>query len=246
MSQEIAAEFKNQEKADSGLAVTVLTLSHWPTYQSCDVLLPAQLSQALDGFRDFYVKKHNGRKLVWQTCLCTCTVKATGAWKKELIVSLLQALVLLIFNGEEEVTFQTIKQKVGTTDQELVRAVQHMTFAQVCAGSDTFVPLNNTLQQNRILKRRTTVKGSKDLLDTDLFRVNNEFQHKNYRVRLNMIMRDTDQETKVTTEKVFTDRQHSVDACIVRTMKSRKTVCLLSKLTNTLNIHSHHSSLTLN
>eukprot|EP01061_Rhynchopus_euleeides_P014879 TRINITY_DN25622_c0_g1_i1.p1 TRINITY_DN25622_c0_g1~~TRINITY_DN25622_c0_g1_i1.p1 ORF type:complete len:768 (+),score=288.10 TRINITY_DN25622_c0_g1_i1:121-2424(+) len=206
VSEEVATEFKGQTRSDSTLQVTVLTQSHWPTYPTCEVLLPSPMSAALKGFEDFYLVKHKGRKLEWQSCLCTCTVKAVmPKWKKELVVSLLQALVLLVFNSVNECTFADIKTRVGTQDPELTRAMQHLTFSQ-----------------HRILKRNT--KGSKEIADTDVFRVTEEFQHKNYRVRMNLMMKDTEQETKNTTERVFEDRKHSVDACIVRTMKSRKTL----------------------
>ena len=72
------------------------------------------------------------------------------------------------------------------------------------------------------------MKGGKEIAETDVFKINEDFQHKNYRVRMNLMMKDSDQETKATTEKVVEDRKHSIDACIVRTMKSRKIVCLSS------------------
>eukprot|EP01060_Flectonema_neradi_P030039 TRINITY_DN4280_c0_g1_i2.p1 TRINITY_DN4280_c0_g1~~TRINITY_DN4280_c0_g1_i2.p1 ORF type:complete len:734 (+),score=144.41 TRINITY_DN4280_c0_g1_i2:125-2203(+) len=208
VSREVLSEYSGE---DTNLSVQILTESYWPTYQSCQVLLPTKLSTALDGVKTFYLKKYSGRRLVWQTCLCTCTVKATYARvKKELNVSLMQALILLIFNNEKEVSFAKIKELVGTSDVELTRSLQALAFSN----------------QARILKR--TVKGGKEIADTDMFVVNEELQHRHYKIRVNGIqMNETEDEAKATTERVFQDRSYSIDACVVRTMKSRKTVCFL-------------------
>ena len=78
--------------------------------------------------------------------------------------------------------------------------------------------------QARILKR--TAKGGKEIADTDTFIVNEDFQHRHYKIRVNGTqMNETEDEAKSTTERVFQDRSYSIDACVVRTMKSRKTVC---------------------
>ena len=131
MSQDLALAYKN-EAVDQSLQVTVLTGQHWPKYPTCDVLLPVKMKNSLKEFEKFYLGKHKGRKVEWNTCLCTCTVKAVMAkWKKELIVSLLQALVLLAFNDVEECSFADICAKLGTKDAELTRAIQHLTFSQV-------------------------------------------------------------------------------------------------------------------
>eukprot|EP01059_Diplonema_ambulator_P002912 TRINITY_DN12536_c0_g1_i1.p1 TRINITY_DN12536_c0_g1~~TRINITY_DN12536_c0_g1_i1.p1 ORF type:complete len:759 (+),score=300.19 TRINITY_DN12536_c0_g1_i1:35-2278(+) len=208
VSKEIFAAYKPTFKSDIALTVQVLTESHWPTYQSCQVLLPEKMSEALENFKSYYIGKYSGRKLTWQSCLCTCTVKATfgSNSKKELIVSLLQALVLLMFNSEREVSFARMKEVVGTSDPDLTRSVQALAFSQA-----------------RVLKRKN--KGGKNVEDGDVFMVNEDFQHKHFRVKINgMQMKETAEEAKCTNDKVMNDRVHAVDACLVRTMKSRKTL----------------------
>eukprot|EP01064_Diplonema_japonicum_P003292 TRINITY_DN12139_c0_g2_i1.p1 TRINITY_DN12139_c0_g2~~TRINITY_DN12139_c0_g2_i1.p1 ORF type:complete len:771 (+),score=170.73 TRINITY_DN12139_c0_g2_i1:320-2632(+) len=207
VSKEVFSGYKPPTKSDISLVVQILTESHWPTYQSTQISLPPKMSEALEGFKSYYLGKYSGRKLTWQPCLCTCTVKATfGSTKKELIVSLLQALVLLLFNTEREASFSRIKEAVGTGDADLTRSVQALVFSQA-----------------RVLKRRN--KGGKDILDTDVFTVNEDFQHKHFRVKINgMQMKETAEEAKGTNDKVLTDRVHAVDACLVRTMKSRKSL----------------------
>jgi cullin-4 len=63
------------------------------------------MSMALDRFKAFYVSKYSGRTLSWAHALDTCSLKAKfpKGGRKELAVSLYQAIVLLLFNdtGEE-------------------------------------------------------------------------------------------------------------------------------------------------
>ncbi|KAJ3032202.1 UNVERIFIED_CONTAM: Cullin-4 [Siphonaria sp. JEL0065] len=64
---------------------------------------------------------------------------------------------------------------------------------------------------------------------TDTFEFKDSFENPLYWIKINSIqLKETVEENKDTTEKVFTDRQYQVDAAIVRIMKTRK------KLTHTL------------
>lgn len=84
-----------------GLSVAILSQGNWPSYPPCNPLLPDDMTSALKRFEGFYTSKHSGRKLTWQHSLDTCTLKAVfpKGGKKELNVSLYQAIVLLLFNG---------------------------------------------------------------------------------------------------------------------------------------------------
>lgn len=105
----------------------------------------------LDVFKDFYLRKHSGRKLQWQPSLGHCVLRATFAQvtnsssfnflivaivclsvclyihtiidfcfhsfflqtEKEFQVSLLQALVLLLYNDTDKLTYTYIQQATG-------------------------------------------------------------------------------------------------------------------------------------
>ena len=66
---------------------------YWPTYAPAEVNLPRELNVFQDVFRDYYLNKHSGRRLVWQNSLGHCVLKATfpQCGSKELAVSLFQA-----------------------------------------------------------------------------------------------------------------------------------------------------------
>uniref|UniRef100_A0A8C9F2M3 Cullin-4B n=1 Tax=Pavo cristatus TaxID=9049 RepID=A0A8C9F2M3_PAVCR len=65
-------------------------------------------------FKTFYLGKHSGRKLQWQTTLGHAVLKAEfKEGKKEFRVSLFQTLVLLMFNEGDEFSFEEIKMATG-------------------------------------------------------------------------------------------------------------------------------------
>lgn len=110
-----SAPSSKKDPSSFDLSVSVLSQGNWPTYPPFPIALPPALSTALESFKAFYVSKHSGRTLTWAHGLDTCSLRAVfpskgkGGGKKELLVSLAQAVVLLLFNstapageGEEE------------------------------------------------------------------------------------------------------------------------------------------------
>merc|ERR1712048_1407964 len=64
---------------------------------------------------------------------------------------------------------------------------------------------------------------SREVNDDDVFILNKEFNHKLYRVAIPQLSSKEQQDEDAGVEqRVFEDRQHEVDAVIVRTMKVKK------------------------
>uniref|UniRef100_A0A672NVW0 Cullin-4B-like n=1 Tax=Sinocyclocheilus grahami TaxID=75366 RepID=A0A672NVW0_SINGR len=96
------------------LTVNILTMGYWPTYVPMEVHLPPEMVRLQEIFKTFYLGKHSGRKLQWQSTLGHCVLKAEfKEGKKELQVSLFQTLVLLMFNEGEEFSLEDIKLATG-------------------------------------------------------------------------------------------------------------------------------------
>jgi cullin-4 len=69
--------------------------SYWPTYPPMEVRVPLELNVYQDIFKEFYLSKHSGRRLMWQNSLGYCVLKANyPKGKKELSVSLFQVTFL--------------------------------------------------------------------------------------------------------------------------------------------------------
>ncbi|THU61819.1 hypothetical protein C4D60_Mb07t27280 [Musa balbisiana] len=210
LSKEINDSFKQSSQARTKLptgiemSVHVLTTGYWPTYPPMDVRLPHELNVYQDIFKEFYLSKYHGRRLMWQNSLGHCVLKAEfPRGKKELSVSLFQAVVLMLFNDTQRLSLQDIKDSTGIDDRELRRTLQSLACGKV-----------------RVLQK---IPKGREIEDEDSFVFNEEFTAPLYRIKVNAIqMKETVEENTSTTERVFQDRQYQVDAAIVRIMKTRK------------------------
>eukprot|EP00743_Colponemidia_sp_Colp-15_P004129 GILK01004457.1.p1 GENE.GILK01004457.1~~GILK01004457.1.p1 ORF type:complete len:721 (-),score=162.74 GILK01004457.1:108-2270(-) len=222
LSKDIMSTYSQTQKNLSQnieMSVHVLTAGYWPAYAPMEVKLPAELAVLQETFKTFYLSKHNGRRLMFQPQLGHCLLRAHFAGgRKELSVSLFQAVVLMLFNGSSEIAFRDLKEASGIEDGELRRTLQSLACAQV-----------------RVLKKTPM---SRDVNDDDMFSFASDFTHKLVRIKINQIqMKETKEENEQTTERVFQDRQYQIDAAIVRIMKTRKTLThnlLISELFNQL------------
>uniref|UniRef100_A0A8C7TKT9 Cullin-4B n=1 Tax=Oncorhynchus mykiss TaxID=8022 RepID=A0A8C7TKT9_ONCMY len=221
LSKDIMVQFKQCQNLPGNIELTVniLTMGYWPTYVPMEVHLLPEMVRLQEIFKTFYLGKHSGRKLQWQSTLGHCVLKAEfKEGKKELQVSLFQTLVLLMFNEGEEFTLEEIKLATGIEDGELRRTLQSL----ACGKA-------------RVIHK---VPKSKDVEDGDKFSCNDDFKHKLFRIKINQIqMKETVEEQASTTERVYQDRQYQIDAAIVRIMKMRKTLShnlLVSEVYNQL------------
>ncbi|EHB14327.1 Cullin-4B [Heterocephalus glaber] len=152
------------------LTVNMLTMGYWPTYMPMEVHLPPEMVKLQEIFKTFYLGKHSGRKLQWQSTLGHCVLKAEfKEGKKELQVSLFQTLVLLMFIEGEEFSLEEIKQATGIEDGELRRILQSL----ACGKA-------------RVLAKNP--KG-KDIEDDDKFICHDDFKHKLFRIKINQIQK---------------------------------------------------------
>ncbi|KAI8908337.1 ubiquitin-protein ligase, Cullin 4 [Gorgonomyces haynaldii] len=209
VSKDIMLSFRESARVQEKLGkfevnVAVLTAGFWPTYPVTEMILPPQFIQCQQVFADFYLSKHNGRRLTWQNSLGHCSLRGVfPKGEREFVVSLYQTVVLLLFNANTRLTYQEIKQDTGIEEQELCRTLQSLACGKV-----------------RVLQK--SPRG-RDINPDDAFEFNNEFSHQLFRITINAIQaKETEQEQKQTNERVFEDRQYQVDAAIVRIMKTRK------------------------
>ncbi|KAK6754967.1 hypothetical protein RB195_013752 [Necator americanus] len=199
------------------ISVRVLTAGIWPTQSVPVCILPSACEHAFNVFTNFYISKHNGRKLTLNTMLGTADVKAVfyggtaaAARKKEenkiLMVNTHQMVILMCFNSQPRLTFQALLEQTSIAERELKRNLQSLAM-----GKPT----------QRVLCRKG--KG-KDIDATDEFSVNDNFQSKLTRIKVQLVTfkGETEPEKKETRSKVEDDRKHEIEAAIVRVMKSRK------------------------
>ena len=113
--------------SDVELSVHVLTQGYWPTYPPVEVKLPQEVLKLQEVFSTYYTTKHNGRRLQWHPYLGHSVLKANfPQGKKELVVSLLQAIVLLLFNEDESISYREILSATAIDDKELKVCLQSL------------------------------------------------------------------------------------------------------------------------
>jgi len=212
ISKDLASKFEAEMAAKAGGSdpaaieydVRILTSGCWPTYNTDPVALPKVVEQRLAAFSRFYVAANSGRKLLWTAPLSHCLVAANfPRGRKELVLSALQATVLLLFNHRNKMAFGDIAKATKIKKEQLQRTMLSLVAASI------------------LLKRtRGTECG-----DGEEFKLNAKYESRLRRVKVNQIqIVETKQERSKTTTKIHKDRQYQIDAAVVRIMKSRKTL----------------------
>ncbi|THG21557.1 hypothetical protein TEA_018146 [Camellia sinensis var. sinensis] len=184
LSKEINESFKQSSQARTKLpsgiemSVHVLTTGYWPTYPPMDIRLPHELNVYQDIFKEFYLSKYSGRRLMWQNSLGHCVLKAEfPKGRKELAVSLFQTVVLMLFNDVQKLSFQDIKDSTGIEDKELRRTLQSLACGKI-----------------RVLQK--SPKG-KEVDDDDSFVFNEEFAAPLYRLKLKFPIKPADLKKRI-------------------------------------------------
>jgi cullin 3 len=254
ISRETRDKYKNyqrqhgEDRSGIDIEVDVLTTGYWPSQNVPPCTLPASAQDAIGKFEKFYLERHTGRKLSWQTSAGSAEIRATfGAppnlRRYDLCVSTYQMVILILYNEKDVFTLGQIRTMTHIPDSELRRQL-----------------ISLTTPRNKILIKGSKGKGITS--DDDTFTFNHEYTSKLKRVRIPLVKETSlgprdgtagaqggdvasgdgiDGSVPVAVEE---DRRHLVEAAIVRIMKARKTLShndLVAEVTKQLSIRFNPS-----
>ncbi|UMM17205.1 hypothetical protein L5515_013872 [Caenorhabditis briggsae] len=192
----------------------VITPEYWPTYEAYEINIPKEMRDTLTDFQDFYRLQHGNRNVKWHHGLAAAVVSAEfrEGCTKELVATMYQSVILLLFNKCETWTVAEIVECTKIPEVEVVK---------------NLVALIGGRDRPKILKMADVESSAKkDLLDsvkTGKFVVNSGFVDKRCRIRITQVNIKTPVEEKNDVEQeVNQDRQCNIDAAVVRIMKARK------------------------
>ena len=162
----------------------------------------------MEKFRRFYNNRFSGRTLLWKTNLGNEELRGflgESKEKHELIVSTYQMAFLMLFNQRETYRYDEICNILNVADPDF----EHHILGIIKSG---------------IMCKNTPEK--KIEANTEFF-LNPEFKYKMFRLKIpvllpkNPIEENLEQEIP---EIVEDDRKHMIEGCIVKIMKSRRTI----------------------
>ncbi|KAJ1727985.1 hypothetical protein LPJ61_004289, partial [Coemansia biformis] len=206
LTDALALARQDSDAEDIGFNANVLTMAYWPAYEPLNLVLPRQAEQAQDSFARAYAQKRHGRNLLWQHSLGTCVIKVEfDEGPKELQLTQVQGVVMLLFADHNELSYTQIQQNTGLESTELQRALQSLACGKF-----------------RVLTKEP--KG-RDVGEADVFAFNAHFKCPQARVKISQIAtKEAEKESKELEEHIHMDRMYKVDAALVRIMKARKSL----------------------
>jgi cullin 1 len=215
VSKEIQDKFNN---SDNNLKikfdVTVLKTAVWPAYKTSDLILPSEMARCLEEFKKFYSVLRANRKLRWIFSLGTCDIISKFDSKViEMAVTTYQAVVLLLFNDSNKLSYEEIKSQLNLEDKDVIRLLHSVSCGKY-----------------KILLK---APSSTTISPGDIFEFNPSFSHKlkkikiplpevNEKLKKNRIPLAEVNENKRVSEIVHKERNYAIDVAIMRIMKAKK------------------------
>ena len=201
--------------ASLGLEFTclVLTAAHWPSFPAATLAPPPALLQAQDAFTNFYRRKFDTKQLSWHSLSGKATLMITFAkGTKEVTGNVVQAAILIqIHSGGAQTVADlatALKLEKETVEFYVMPMVCHPTQGVLTKVDDTGKPR----------------PPGKAVDQTDVVDLNAAFQFRQRKFRLATSVGGPGGEDPSASAAAAAKRGVQIQACVVRIMKSRRTL----------------------
>lgn len=210
-SKDLMNEFKRdiQKRGDVDIDVSVCSSAYWPVIKGNGLKLLGSVQKATESFEKFYRNKHNGHKLTWHLDKGRADVLVHFSPKvsRTLVVTTIQMMILLCFNGAKKpLTCKQIFDKIGIQGNSMDHHLISLVHPKVA-----------------VLKKKP---NNKTLGPDHMFMINKGYESKLLKVPvplMNPIKKDSEMK-KEEDDAIALSRRTQMDAALVRTMKTRKTM----------------------
>jgi len=211
------------QPANTELSVHVLTTGFWPMPAPIPLSLPPFCQALLSHFSSFYSTLHSGRRLTWHHSSSTAELRCQfDGGKRELSLHFYQACILLLYNSADAYSFTQLSQLTQLPRTLLAQHVLSLAHPAV-----------------RVLRKQPNTKA---ISDDDLFTYNAQYSSKFYRNKIPLLAKSLATFTngatasasptseappeagEVVPAAVMEARKNTVEAAVVRIMKSRKSM----------------------
>ncbi|CEF67919.1 Cullin-4A [Strongyloides ratti] len=143
--------------------IKILTSIKWPVTLTSSIIYPEEFTQFQELFEKFYNPKHKKKRLHYQPNLTDVVITATfDSCVKELIMTLVQATVLLLFNKHETLTSAEIQKLTGMGKEDTERSIRSLSRENIliCSHKQYTVNTKFTHLQQRINVRQLHMKAA--------------------------------------------------------------------------------------
>jgi len=216
------------------LEVQVLNDSHWPisSTQKFPLVLASSLLSCQTKFQDFYDKSTEKRKLQWLYNYGTVTLAARFTNSKlpiQLVLTPLQASILLCFNGQNKLTFEEVMALLWPS-QATARSVLTSSSSGAVHDMSLEEILRFAIQplvyfKYKVLQKEKDVDPKKEAIHkTDVFLLREKIPAKKLPRKINFPQGSAKQqeaEANQDKELVMKQREYEIEAAMVRVMKAR-------------------------
>eukprot|EP01064_Diplonema_japonicum_P037079 TRINITY_DN8601_c0_g1_i11.p1 TRINITY_DN8601_c0_g1~~TRINITY_DN8601_c0_g1_i11.p1 ORF type:complete len:769 (+),score=198.98 TRINITY_DN8601_c0_g1_i11:62-2368(+) len=210
----------NQEaKLPIDFTPMVLTTGFWPAFKHDQLVPPEEMKICLEQYEKYYAKATQSRKLTWIHSLGHATVsKKFAKGPRDMSVTTYQACVLVLFNATGSVLVKEAQETLSLPFEEIKRTIHSLAYGKY-----------------PVIKRADGAKV-KQVKETDQFVINEEFHTNSRKFKIPAVVK---QERESITDTNQEQRRHVIEACIVRIMKSRRTLSHNDLVTETIKQLSH-------